>query len=99
MSKHWCIKSYGKWSGSPEIEANGRLYKVAVDAQCVYEYLPGVMDWKEGDPGAPYKSELTVTSCAAKWYDGNLNEVKPTKEMTDCLYDYLYDLSYDEWGV
>lgn len=79
-----------------EIKVQGKVYYVAVEAECDYTYEPMVMYYKDGS-GYPGSEEFEVTDVSAEWHDENENVVQPTKEMETALDEYLNELDFDKW--
>lgn len=77
------------------LTVNGVDYTVDVKASADYYYDAGRMYMRNGDPGYPPESELTIENVEAVWYDTDYNTVEATEEMTDALESVLQDS--DEW--
>lgn len=79
-----------------ELTVNGVDYTVDVTAHADYYYDAGRMYMRNGDPGYPPESELTIEDVDAVWYDADGNKVdNVTEEMTDALEDALQNA--DNW--
>ena len=78
-----------------ELTVNGVDYTVDVTAHADYYYDAGRMYMRNGDPGYPPESELTIEDVDAVWYDADGKEVEVTEEMIDALEGYLQDT--DGW--
>ena len=78
-----------------ELTVNGVDYTVDVTAHADYYYDAGRMYMRNGDPGYPPESELTIEDVDAVWYDADGKKVEATEEMTTALEDYLQDA--DGW--
>lgn len=75
-----------------ELTVNGVDYTVDVTAHADYYYDAGRMYMRNGDPGYPPESELTIEDVDAVWYDADGNKVdNVTEEMTDALESTLQD--------
>ena len=77
-----------------EITVNGVDYTVDVTAHADYYYDAGRMYMRNGDPGYPPESELTIEDIEAVWYDEDGNKVEATEEMINALESALQD---EEW--
>lgn len=76
-------------------------YRLDVHAEADYCYISGTMYRNNGDPGDPPDEELDIKTVVANWYllDENEEEEKvdATEEMTEELYDYLYEMDIENW--
>lgn len=79
----------------------GKTYRLDIHAEANYWYTPGTMYRNNGDPGDPPDEDLEIEKVDANWYlldeDGEETKVDATDDMTAELYDYLYDMSIDDW--
>lgn len=75
-----------------ELTVDGKDYTVDVTAHADYYYDAGRMYMRNGDPGYPPESELTIEDVDAVWYDTDGKKVdNVTEEMTDALESTLQD--------
>lgn len=75
-----------------ELTVNGVDYTVDVTAHADYYYDAGRMYMRNGDPGYPPESELTIEDVDAVWYDADGKKVdNVTEEMTDALENALQE--------
>lgn len=85
-----------------ELDVGGQSYRVKVKAVGLYDYRPAVMYLRNGDPGYPEEENWEIDDVDAIWRkineDGDETEVEPTADMEEALYEYLYDLDYDQWN-
>lgn len=76
-----------------EFEYDAKFYKIDVEAHATYEYDPGCMYMRNGDPGYPPESSFDIDSVDSTWYlineDDSLTKVEATKEMKAALQEYL----------
>lgn len=72
-----------------ELEVGTVYYKIDVYAVADEYHDPGCMYLRNGDPGDPPEDSFELNSVDAVWYDEDGNDVTPTKEMTDTLWEYL----------
>ena len=77
------------------LTVNDVEYTVDVTAHADYYYDAGCMYMRNGDPGYPPESELTIEDVDAVWRDAEGEKVEATEEMTTALEDYLQDA--DGW--
>lgn len=76
-----------------EFEYEDKFYKVDVEAYATYEYDPGCMYMRNGDPGYPPESSFDIDSVDSTWYlineDDSLTKVEATEAMKDALREFL----------
>ena len=78
-----------------------KTYRLDIHAEAAYWYTPGTMYRSNGDPGDPPDEELDIVVLVANWYlldeDGEEEKIDATEEMTNELYDYLYEMDIENW--